>query len=102
MKNILPSLREKKRYIVFEAIERKQNIEETIIESCLNFLGSYNYGRAGIQVLKELGRDRKGVIRVNNKYVDHIRAALMLNKKPVIKCIGVSGTIKKAKEKYLK
>lgn len=41
------------------------------------------------------------LLSVSTKYVDYVKAALALTKEPQIKCVGVSGTIKKA-QRFLK
>jgi len=95
MKAILPSLKEKKRYIVFETEKTMKAIDNIIKSACLKFLGTYGCSKAGIQVLKT--SNKKTIIRVNNKYVDHIKTALALNTKG--KCTAVSGVLKKIKGK---
>lgn len=50
-------------------------------------------------------KNNKGIIKVNNKYVDMIRTSLMLIKKVnsediIIRTKGVSGLLNKAKSKY--
>lgn len=110
MKTLLPSLKEKKRYVVFDVISEqnldKKDIENVIYNSCKNFIGEFSYSKTGINILSELGNNKKGIIRVNNKYVDYVKSSLMMikeinGKKVVIKSIGVSGILKKAKERYL-
>ena len=49
---------------------------------------------------------QRGVIRVNTKYLNDIKTGLSLVKKidenrVIIKTVGVSGILKKAKQKYL-
>ncbi len=106
MKTLLPSLKEKKRYTVFEVITdqnlNKNEIESAIYNSCQNFIGEFNCSKAGINILSELGNNKKGIIKVNNKYTDYLKTSLMMikkvnNKKVVIKSVGVSGALKKAK-----
>ena len=43
-------------------------------------------------------KKRKGILKVNNKYVEKVRFALSLNN---IHTIGVSGTLKKAEKKFI-
>ncbi len=50
---------------------------------------------------------QKGIIRVGNKHVNELKAALTFiekinNQKVIVKSIGVSGILKKAKQRYLK
>jgi len=110
LKPLRPTLKEKKRYVVFEVISVKalepKELFDAINKQCLEFMGTLHFGKAGILILKnQLSKDQ-GVIRVNHKYVDFLRASLMLineiNKKKVnINVKGVSGILKKAREKFM-
>ena len=104
---LLPSLRQKKRYVVFELISTKkfsfQEIKEAVDSSVALFLGQLGMARSSPLLLKEKFSPEKQrfIIKVNNKYVDELKAALTLNKKikntpVVIKSIITSGTLKKA------
>ena len=69
-------------------------------------MGILHFGKAGVLLIKNQFIKNKGIIKVNNKYVDYIKASLLLiteiNKKKVnIRAIGVSGIIKKAKQKFI-
>ena len=64
--------------------------------------------KAGVWVLgdKYNQKTQKGLIRVNNKYVDELKASLSLvskinNKDVLVRTLGVSGILKKAENKYL-
>lgn len=111
MKPLKPSLKEKKRYVVFEIISEKEISQDKIIEAvnrvCLDFMGILNFGKAGVLILRNQLNGNKGMIKVNNKFVDHLKASLMLlteidKSKVNVRVIGVSGIIKKAKEKFMK
>ncbi|MBU4492823.1 MAG: hypothetical protein KKA61_00470, partial [Nanoarchaeota archaeon] len=63
---------------------------------------------AGIWVLPDKWNPKKqrGMIKVNNKYVDKLRTSLTLIKRfkrhqIIVKSVGVSGIINKADKKYL-
>lgn len=108
IKPILPSLKEKKRYLVFEVRSRNKINMETAIKHLDNeikrVLGEIGYGRAGIMFMKM--KDNKGMIRVNNKEADELRLALSLvkdinNQQVVITTLGMSGIMKKAEERWL-
>ena len=110
LKPIKPSLKEKKRYVVFDVIsDSKINADELvncINKRCFEFMGILHFAKAGVLILKNQFSDHKGMLRVNHKYVDHIKAALMMitkinNKKVNIRAIGVSGILKKAREKFV-
>ena len=113
IKSVLPSLREKKRYLVFEIISKNNiksfsEISSLILQSSLKFLGEVETAKAGIWLLPDKWNQKKqkGMIKVNNKYVDKLRTALTLIKsfkrqQVIIKSVGVSGMINRANKKYL-
>ena len=98
---ILPSSREKKRYILFEVISDekifKDEIKNSIYQKTLDYLGEKGFSQAGVILVKE------NIIRVNNKYKDEMIIILSLirsinNKKMMINPLKTSGVIKKLKE----
>ena len=113
LKPILPSLREKKRYLVFEVISKKQIANASVVygalhTSTIELLGSLGASKAGIMFLKDkYNQDlQRGMIKVNHKYVDHLRSALLMvekidNTDVIVKSVGVSGILNKAEQKYL-
>jgi len=110
MKNILPSLREDKRYIVFEVLSEDKvkdfkTLRTEIIGGVHNFLGQLETSKAGVMFLKDLWfKDKqKGILSVNSKYVDKVKTSLMLMKKlegkdVILNNIAVSGILNKAKK----
>lgn len=109
MKAILPSLREKKRYLAFEIISKKKiekfsKVSEAFWQSSLSFIGEKEMARANIWLLPDMWNEAKqrGIIKINNKYLHEIKAALTLIKKInrqniIVRSLGVSGILKKAK-----
>ena len=109
MKPLLPSLREKKRYVVFEVLTKK-NItnfpEKEIKQAFLQLFGEFGLGEAGLIFLQNKYKNNKGIIKVNHKNIDKLKASFCIitkinNQKATVKSVGVSGTLKKAQEKYL-
>ena len=113
MKAMLPSLREKKRYLAFEIIAKK-NIEKfsqistAFWQSSLSLLGELEMSKANIWLLPDTwnSAQQRGIIKINNKYVHDVKAALTLIKKigrqnVIVRSLGASGILKKAKERYL-
>lgn len=83
-------------------------VSEEIQNKSLLLLGQLGTAKAGIQLLHEKWNLelKKGIIKVNNKYINELKSALTLieminNKKVIIKSIGVSGILNKAEQKYL-
>lgn len=112
IKPVLPSLREKKRYVVFEIVSKKQiksfsDVSELVWNSIIKFLGEIETANAGIWVLGEKWNSQKQrfMIKVNNKYADKLKASMALIKsykkqKIILRSLGISGMIKKA-EQYI-
>ena len=114
LKPILPSLREKKRYLVFEVISKEkiadfENVSNAISHFALQFLGQLMAAKAGIIILNNKWdlRLQRGIMKVNHKYVDALKAALVLATKingteVIIRSLGVSGILQKAERNYLR
>lgn len=107
---MLPSLKEKRRYIVYEIISDKNtnfnfnDVHKEIKNKILAFLGENSASKAGVIMLNEW-KNNKGIIKVNNKYVDMVRTSLMLikninNENVIVRTKGVSGLLNRAKLKY--
>ncbi|MBI4019375.1 MAG: ribonuclease P protein component 2 [Candidatus Aenigmarchaeota archaeon] len=106
-----PSMRPKKRYIIFEIISESpvefKDFSSMAWNSFLSTLGEAHAAEARIWIIPNLydAKKQKGVIRCGNAYVEDIRAALAMlsivgESRAIIRVVGVTGTIKSAKEKY--
>lgn len=113
MKSLLPSLKEKTRYIAFEIISEKaikdfKTVEKAIKEAVLAFIGQLGLAKANLILIKDcwLPEKQRGIIKVNNQSLNEVKMSLALIKeinsnKTIINCIGVSGILNKAKKRYL-
>src|SRR3989344_7257059 len=101
-----PSLKQKKRYVLFEIKADRlfslPEVSEAIESSLLRFLGEFGIAKASPSLVKEKWSDKKQcfVLKVNHQHVDELKSAVILNKKikntPVlIRSIVTSGTLKK-------
>ncbi|MBI4147141.1 hypothetical protein HY494_00645 [Candidatus Woesearchaeota archaeon] len=101
-----PSLKQKKRYVLFEIQAEKAfslpEVTEAIESSLLHFLGELGLAKAAPLMVKEKwsGQKQRFVLKVNHNYVDELKTAVILNKKikntPIlIRSIVTSGTLKK-------
>ena len=106
---LLPTLREKRHYIVIMVECKKvdeDKCKEIINKAILDFLGILGYAKAG-PIFVETGKinTKKGyfIISVTTKYVDKVKASLALIHEPGLffRCVGVSGTLKKSR-RFLK
>jgi ribonuclease P/MRP protein subunit POP5 len=100
-----PSLRQKKRYIVFEVISDQKftavEVKKEVEQALLSFLGQFGVAQAAPLFLGEKFKNNKFIIKINHKYVNHCVSALILiksikNKSVILKSIITSGTIKNA------
>lgn len=107
MKRILTSLREKKRYIVFEVISKKQaafqNVADAIMDSFKKFLGEKECSKAAPFLLanKWNKNAQRGILRINHAFKDAAKACLSLiesieGEKGIVRSIVTSGTLKRA------
>lgn len=112
---LLPSLRQKKRYIVFEIIpagDKKfslREIEEEVGQALLLFFGQFGLAQAAPLLVKEKFNPAKQrfLLKINHKYTSQAKAALALIKRIkntdlIIKSLTITGTLKKANEVLLK
>ena len=109
MKPILPSLREKNRYIVFEVISKNkvkfENVKKEIFNMSNKMLGEFEMAKTGLMVLDDWSNQR-GIVKVNRAYTDKVRAAFLFIKKindydVILQTRGISGILKKARNKFL-
>lgn len=110
LKPILPSLKEKKRYLSFEILSESsfsaEEVSKAAMESCINFLGTFEAGKASLMFLSDKYSNNTGVIKTNHKYTDKVRTAVALvnninSKEVIIRTRIVSGTLKKAISKFI-
>lgn len=113
LKPILPSLREKKRYLVFEVISKERISNFSVVSSAiqhysLQFLGQLGAAKAGTIPLENKWNPQlqRGILKVSHKHVDAVKSALVFadnvdGKDVIFKSIGVSGILRKAESKYL-
>ena len=114
LKPVLPSLREKKRYLVYEVVSDKKikdfrNVNEAIIKASLDFQGISGTAKSGILNLENKwnGTLQKGILKTSHKRVDNVRASLNFVKEiegseAIVRSVGVSGILKKAENKFMR
>ncbi len=111
-----PSLREKKRYLAYKVmsfedesldLRTMRESEEEISKTFINLFGEIGYSKAGMMFVKDIDNfdnakdDVKdtGIIKINRKYVKHLKACLALTKwkKFSVKSKLVSGSLHNVK-----
>ncbi len=109
-KYLPPTLRDKHRYIAFQVIGERQfkkdEIKRAIWEASLSTLGTLGSARAKPWFIKFDEKSQTGIVRVDRKHVEELRFALTLvthinGSRAVFITLGVSGTIKRLKKKFL-
>ena len=100
IKTILSTLKEKKRYVLYEIeSKRKMNNQQVIQEGLKNFIGDLGLAKAGLQFIKS--KNNRGIFQVTNKSLNEVRTGLALiqdSENPIrIKTLKVSGMINKLK-----
>lgn len=106
IKPLLPTLREKKRYVVFEVISKLPNsfeaVSRAIQGSILAFIGVKGAAQAGATLLKDKfdHATQEGILKVANLYINDLKGSLALTRavgsnKVIIRVKGVSGILKK-------
>ncbi|MBN1156747.1 hypothetical protein JXA85_03965 [Candidatus Woesearchaeota archaeon] len=109
LKGLMPTLKDKKRYLTFEIIskikiESYNSSVEAIKGSFSRLCGTSSLGKAGIMPVEGCWNREKqiGLLRVNNKYLNDLRGSLTMitnidGKDALVRSIFSSGIIKKAK-----
>ena len=100
---LLPSLRQKKRYIVFEIKSETKfslvDVKKEVEKAWLLFLGQLGMAKSSPLFIKF--KNNKFIVKINHKWVDECISAILLikkikNKPVIVRSIVTSGTIKKA------
>lgn len=108
MKPLKPASKERKRYILIklktEKEVEKDDVQKSVIQAGLQFLGELGMARSGLQFLPETWNktNMTGIIRTGHKFVNETKAALALikeikGKKAVFQTIRTSGSLNKLK-----
>ena len=103
LKPLKPSLRESNRYLAYKIISNsavtRTKAEKLIYNELQNLLGELTIAKAGLMFIKY--NKNKGIIKVNKKYINHLKSALALINQStlLIKSLGISGILKKM-QKY--
>ncbi|NJE00400.1 ribonuclease P protein component 2 [Thermococcus sp. JdF3] len=109
-KYLPPTLRDKHRYIAFQVIGerpfKKDEIKRAIWDASISALGTLGSARAKPWFIKFDEKSQTGIVRVDRKHVEELRFAMTLvteinGSRAIFRTLGVSGTIKRLKRKFL-
>lgn len=107
---VKPTMKENWRYIAFELISEKtqkeQDVVKSVISSVLKLFGTTGASETNVWLIEFNAAKQNGLLRCSNKALQKVLAAVTTitkidEKKTVMNVLGVSGTIKKAKGKFL-
>ncbi len=110
-KTLPPTLRDKTRYIAFKLMGEKrfdgEEVKRALWRSFLDTLGIIGTANATPWLIEFDEESQTGIIRVDRAHVEDIRLALVLIKsvsgsRVILRTLGVSGTIKRLRRKFLK
>ena len=113
LKPLLPTLKEKKRYLAFEIVSKDKitqvsEISRAIWAGTISFLGTSGAAKTGIRVLSETynTQTQRGLIRVTHNGMNDIKASMTFikqieNKPVILRSVGASGILAKAYKKYI-
>ena len=102
---ILPSLRERKRYIKFKVFSEEKivysDLEQAILNTCLDFYGEFETSKISLWLIKNLWNEKEqvGIIKCNHLAVPKVIVCLGLIRRlgdirVFIKVLKISGTLK--------
>ena len=108
-KPLLPSLREKKRYLVYEVISDNDfdalAVNGKIVDNFEEIFGAKGAADAGLIFPKDSFNkmSMKGFVRVSNTSLDELRASFVfildiMGKKAIVRSVIASGMINRAQE----
>jgi RNase P/RNase MRP subunit POP5 len=105
MKPLLPTLKERQRYIVYEVITSSaigQDISDALLHRLAEILGTFGMADAGILSVSYDVTTQTGILRVNHDQVVRVKAVLLMithlgRSQVLLRTHGVSGILKKAK-----
>ncbi len=85
LKPLMPSLRERKRYVVFKIVSNRRIKDFSLVSRAIwrysaSLIGTLGQAKAGIWVLEDKWDAEKqtGMIKVNNKHVNELKASIAL------------------------
>jgi RNase P/RNase MRP subunit POP5 len=87
MKNLKPSMRENKRYLLV----RGKNLNENIEKAILDFIGVLGMSKLGLEFIEK--KQDSAIIGVNREGVDKVRASLVIWPEKM-EVMRISGTLK--------
>jgi len=106
----LPKREFKRRYLALRLIGGKvlkTALWSSVVDVYLRLYGEYGLSKAGLRLIEFNENRGVAIISVNHRSLPYLRAALSLlrevdGKRVIIQVLGVSGTLKRLRSKFLK
>ncbi len=107
---IPPTIKSNRRYIAFKVVAKPaftpNQIIQAIKQAVLAFVGSEGYASAEFDVVEYDHKTMVGIVRATPEMIHYVVTALSLitkiqGKSAGVVVLGISGTVKKTKSKYL-
>lgn len=106
LKSLLPSLKEKKRYLVFQLVAKNniKNAHKEVTKQLNSLLGIFDSANAAIMPVSYNEKTNKGILKISNKSKDKVFGAMTFIKEInkvslIVKPIYLTGILNKAKQK---
>ena len=109
VKRLPPTMKNRQRYIIFSVIGeetfKNEDIHKSLTQTGIKTFGQIGFAGFGLWLTDFDDRKQKGILKINHDHKDQAKALLALarevnGKRARFNTLGVSGTIKKAKEKW--
>ncbi|MBR9700568.1 hypothetical protein GOV11_01755 [Candidatus Woesearchaeota archaeon] len=105
MRPLLPTLKERKRYVVYQILTSKplgKDVSRMILHRLTDILGVFGAAEAGLLQVSYDTTKQQGILRTDNKHVNKVKAALTMvthigKTRVLIQTKGVSGILAKTK-----
>ncbi len=113
LKPLLPTLKEKKRYLAFEIVSKSKikafsSVSKALWGAFLSLFGTRGAAEAGLWVFSEKynSNSQRGLLKVSHRSLDSSRASLAMvteieSQPVVVRSLGASGILKKAEKKFI-
>jgi len=110
MRFVLPSMRERKRYVAFEVSGDRdfsfESVRKSVLDSAFSFLGFKGLSKCSLHVMSNFwdSKSGRGVLRVNRGCLDDVKSCLLLvsgvdGVEASVRSVLVSGSLKSLKSK---
>jgi RNase P/RNase MRP subunit POP5 len=113
LKSLLPTLKERNRYLAFEVISDAKirdfrAVSRQMLASFSRFYGETGLAKANPVMLSDKWNEAKqtGIIKVSHNHIHELKSSLLFinrisHNDAIIRSIGTSGILKKAQSRYL-